>query len=118
MVTALKIEPGKNPYPCKICDDEEYLNYCVSVGSNIPFLASAFKIDRNIAVIYCQNGALFSLPGNRRVADKIICGVFYIVRVKNGKLESLTDTDVVKYSLEYWSVERFTEDETIDSWMQ
>lgn len=116
MVTALKIEPGKNPYPCQLCSDEDYLNHCVSDGSNIPFLASAFKIDKNIAVVYCQNGALFSLPGNRRVADKIICGVFYIVRVKNGKLESLTDADVVKYSLEYWCVERFTEDEILDSW--
>ena len=54
---------------------------------------------------------MFSLPGNRRVGDKVICGTFYIVRVKNGKLVSLSDTDVVKYSLEYWAPEHFTEAE-------
>ena len=116
MVTALKIEPGKNPCICQLCDDTDYLNYSVSLNSNIPFMASACKLDKNIAIICCPNGALFSLPGNRRVEDQIICGVFYIVRVQNGKLQSLTDTDVVKYTLEYWSTESFTEDEIMDSW--
>lgn len=116
MVTALKIEPGKSPCVCQLCDNTEYLNHSISIGSNLPYLASALRLDKNIAIIYCENGALFSLPGNRRVEDRIICGVFYIVRVQNGKLQSLTDTDVVKYTLKYWSTEHFSEDEIMDSW--
>ena len=116
MVTALKIAPGENPSPCQLCDDGEYLDHCVSLGSLIPYTAAALKIEDNIAAVYCRNGHLFSLPGNRCVADKILCGVFYIVRVKNGKLVSLTDQDVVKYSLEYWDPEKFTEQDIIDSW--
>ena len=117
MVTALKIEPGKNPCPCQICDNGEYLDHCVSLGSNLAFTAAALKLEDNVAAVYCRNGYMFSLPGNRRVGDRIICGVFYIVRVKNGKLQSLSDCDVVKYSLEYWATERFTEEEIFDSWM-
>lgn len=117
MVTALKIEPGKNPFPCQICDNEEYLNYCVSIGSTIPYMAAALRLEGDIAIIYSKNGAIFSLPGNRRVCDRIIAGTFYIVRVKNGKLLSLTDTDVVKYSLEYWDIETYTDEEVIDSWI-
>ena len=117
MVTALKFEVGKNPYPCRLCDDGDYLNHCVSPDSYLTYTAAALKVDTGIAAIYCRNGHMFSLPGNRRIGDRIICGVFYIVRVKDGKLKSLTDTDIVKYSLQYWHAERFNDDEIIDSWI-
>lgn len=117
MVTALKIEPGKSPYPCQLCDDGDYINHCISPDSCLIYTAGALKLGDNIAAVYCRNGHMFSLHGNRRVGDKLICGTFYIVRVKNGKLTSLSDTDVVKYSLEYWAPESFAEDEIIDSWI-
>ena len=85
MVTALKIEPDKNPCPCQLCDDGDYLNHCISPDPYITYTATALKIDNNIAAIYCRNGYMFSLPCNRRVGNKIICGVFYIVCVKDGK---------------------------------
>ena len=111
------VEAGKSPRPCKLCDDTEYLNHCVSPDSCLIYTAGVLKLENNIAAIYCRNGHIFSLPGNRRVGDHIICGTFYIVRVKDGKLRSLTDTDVVKYSIEYWAPESFTDDEIIDSWL-
>lgn len=117
MVDALCIEPGKSPYPCRLCDDGDYLNHCVSPAPYITYTAAALKIENNIAAVYCRNGHLFSLPCNRRVGDKIICGVFFIVRVKDGKLKSLTDADVVKYSLQYWDAESYTDDEIIESWL-
>ena len=117
MVTALKIEPYKNPCPCQLCDDGEYLNHCISPDPYITYTATALKIDNNIAAIYCRNGYMFSLPCNRRVGNKIICGVFYIVRVKDGKLRSLTDQDIVKYSLQYWYSEDYADQEIIDSWI-
>lgn len=117
MVTALKFEVGKNPCPCLLCDDADYLNHRVSPDSYLTYTAAALKVDTGIAAIYCRNGHMFSLPGNRRIGDRIICGVFYIVRVKDGKLKSLTDTDIVKYSLQYWHAERFNDDEIIDSWI-
>ena len=117
MVTALKIEPNKSPCTCQVCDNGDYLNHCVSPDSCLVYTAGAIKIDNHIAAVYCRNGHMFCLPGNRRVGDKVICGTFYIVRVKDGKLRSLTDTDVVKYSLEYWAPESFTDDEIVDSWL-
>ena len=117
MVTALKFEVGKNPCPCRLCDDGDYLNHCVSPDSYLTYTAAALKVDTGIAAIYCRNGHMFSLSGNRRIGDRVICGVFYIVRVKDGKLKSLTDTDVVKYSLQYWHAERFNDDEILDSWI-
>jgi hypothetical protein len=118
MVTALKIEPGKNPVPYWLCDDNEYLNHCVSPDEYLAYKATALKIDNGIAAIYCRDGHMFCLPGNRCVNGHIICGVFYIVRVKDGKLKSLTDTDVVKYSLKYWEAETYNnDDEIIESWL-
>ena len=117
MVTALKIEPNQSPYPCQICDDGEYLNHCVSPAFPLIYTASALKLENNIAAVFCRNGYLFSLPPNRKVQDKIICGVFYIVRVKDAKLQSLTDADVVKYSLEYWAAKSFTKDDLEKSWL-
>ena len=116
MVTALKFEPGKNPYPCQLCDNGDYLDHCVSIPSLITYKAAVLKIANGIAAVYCWNGHLFSLPGNRCIEGRILCGCFYIVRVKNGKLVSLTDQDIVKYSLEYWEPESYTEEEIIDSW--
>lgn len=115
MVTALRIEPNKSPCPCQLCDDEDYLNHCISPNSCLVYTAAALKVDDHIAAIYCRNGHLFSLQGNRRVGERVVCGTFYIVRVKDGKLKSLSDADVVKYSLEYWAPETFTEDEIMDS---
>lgn len=117
MVTALKVEPNNRPYPCQLSDDEDYLNHCISPDFCLVYTAGALKIADNIAAIYCRNGHLFCLPGNRRIGHKIVCGVFYIVRVKDGKLISLTDKDVVKYSLEYWDRESYSEEEIIDSWL-
>jgi hypothetical protein len=117
MVIALRIDPRKSPYPCQLCDDGEYLDRSVNPDSCLVYSAAALKIDDHIAAIYCRNGHMFCLPGNRRVGDKVICGTFYIVRVKNGKLISLTDADVVKYSLDYWAPETFTDDEIMDSWL-
>ena len=116
MVIALRVDPGKSPYPCQVCDDGDYLNHCVSPDSCLVYTAGALKIDDHIAAVYCRNGHMFCLPGNRRVGDKVICGTFYIVRVKDGKLHSLTDADVVQYSLQYWAAESYTEDEIMDSW--
>lgn len=117
MVTALKISPGQNPTPCFLCNNRDYLNRCVSPDPCLTYTAAALKVDDNIAAIYCRNGYMFSLPCNRRVGDKVICGIFFIVRVKNGKLRSLTDADVVKYSLQYWDAESYTDDEIMDSWL-
>lgn len=117
MVTALKIEPNKSSCPCQLCDDGDYLNHCVSPDSCLIYTAGVLKLGDRIAAIYCRNGHIFCLPCNRRVGDKVICGTFYIVRVKDGKLRSLTDTDVVKYSLEYRASEIFTDDEIMDSWL-
>lgn len=115
-MTALKIEPNKSPCPCQLCDNEDYLNHCVSPDSCLIYTAGVLKLGNRIAAIYCRNGHIFCLPGNRRIGNKVICGTFYIVRVKNGKLISLTDADVVKYSLDYWAAETFTDDEIMESW--
>ena len=117
MVTALKFEPGKNPYPCKLCDNGEYLDRSVSIGSRLVFKAAAMRLEENIAVVFCKNGHLFSLPCNRQIGERILCGVFYVVRIKKGKLQSLTEADVLKYSFEYWDSEKFDDEEIIDSWL-
>ena len=109
---------GKKRGSVDLCDNGEYLDHCVSIGSPLVYTATALRLEDNIAAVFCRNGHLFSLPCNRRVGERIICGVFYVVRVKDGKLQSLADTDVVKYSLDYWESEKFDDEEIADSWLR
>ena len=61
-------------------------------------------------------GAALSLEGNRRVKGHIILGTFYVVAVKDGRLRSLTDSEITKYMSQFWEPELFTEDEVTESW--
>ena len=116
MVTALMVKPDEHPLITHICDNTEFLNMAVSVDTIVPCSAQAIRLEKDIAIIHAQEGVLLSLPGNRRVNDHIIAGTFYVVGVKDGKLRSLTDAEIVKYTSQFWETEIFTDNEVLDSY--
>jgi hypothetical protein len=117
MVTALIVSPGQHPQITQLCDDRSFLDFSVSRG--IDFMCSAVVIpfEKDIAIIYAQESVLLSLPGNRRVDDRVIAGTFYVVGVKDGKLRSLTDAEIIKYTSQFWEPELISEDEILGSYL-
>ena len=109
MITALMIRPGKHPCITQLCDNRDYLNCAVSIDSDLTHTAAALRIEDGIAAIYSDDCALSIEP-------PIITGTFYIVRVKDGKLKSLTDDDITRFTLQYWEPEIYSDDEVFDSW--
>lgn len=117
MVTALIVQPNQHPQITQLCDDRTFLDLSVSRGTDFMCSAATLPLVENIAILYPQQGALLCLPGNRSVGNRIIAGTFYVVGVKDGKLRSLTDAEITKYTLQFWEPEIFSEDEVLDSYL-
>ena len=116
MVTALIVPPGHHPQITQLCDNRTFLNLSVSLDTDFMCSAVAISLEKGIAIIYAQEGALLCLPGNRRGGNRIIAGTFYVVGVKDGKLRSLTDAEIIKYTSQFWESEIFTDNEVFDSY--
>ena len=117
MVTALIVQPGQHPQITQLCDDRTFLDLSVSRGTGFMCSAVAISLEKGIAIIYAQEGALLCLPGNRRVGNRIVAGTFYVVGVKDDKLRSLTDAEITKYALQFWEPEIISEDEILGSYL-
>lgn len=116
MVTALIVPPNQHPQITQLCDDRTFLDLSVSRGSDFMCSAVAISLGKGIAIIYAQEGTLLCLPGNRSVGNRIIAGTFYVVGVNDGKLRSLTDAEIIKYTSQFWESEIFADDEVFDSY--
>lgn len=115
MVTALMVQPGKQPCITQLCCDGLYLNYAVSKDCDTLCCANIIALEKNIAVVCAADGVFYNLKPNRRVGKQIVCGTFYIVKVKNKELCSLTDKEIVKYSFRFRECEWWTDSEAIDA---
>ncbi len=114
---ALQVRPNRHPAITMLCDDRQYLDLAVRVDVDMELSAGAFHLERDIYIVYAEDGGPIVLSGNRRVGEHIVCGTFYIVGIKDGKLRSLTDREISSYSKHYWEPELFTDDELLDSWL-
>ena len=115
MVTALMIQPGRHPCITQLCADGLYLNYAVSKDCDTLCCASMFALEKNVAVVYAADGVFYGMKPNRRIGKRIITGTFYIVKVRDGALCSLTEKEIVKYSLRFRERELLTDTEAIDA---
>lgn len=116
MVTALMIRPNGHPAITQLVDDGNYLSRAVSVDGDVPFTADALEVESGIVAIHSYEGAILGTAPNRQIGSRVIDGIFYIVGVHKGKLRSLTDEEIVRFTLRFWETEIHTEDEVFDSW--
>lgn len=115
MVTALMVQPERKPYITHLCCDGTYLDFAVSRDSDVVCCADVFMLEKDIAILYALDGVFYGLKANRRIGKRIICGTFYVVKIKNGELHSLSDKEIVKYSLRFRECEWWTDTEAIDA---
>ena len=116
MVTALMVKPGEKPCVVSLVDDSCFLNAMVSVGATLMCSAAVLPIEKDVVAIYAYEGVMSGLKGNRKVGKRIMAGTFYVVRIANGKLESLTDEEVSKYHSRFHRAQEYSDTEVMDSW--
>ena len=116
MVTALMVKPGEKPCEVSLCDDPAFLNAVVSVGAIVMCTAAVLPIEKDVVAIYAWDGVVAGLQGNRKVGKRILAGIFYIVRVQDDHLRSLSSKDIAKYTLKFQKAEEYSDDEVMDSW--
>lgn len=116
MVTALMVRANDRPVITQIVDNRDYLDCIVSTDTGLMFSAVASKIEDGIVAIHSEEGKIMGTPANRKIGRRIIVGTFFIVRFKDGKLISLTDEDIVRFTLRFWEPEIYSEEEVYESW--
>lgn len=116
MVIALMVTPKGHPTITELVDDERFLDCAVSLDTDYRLTAAALKIEDGIVAIHSDEGMLMVVPPNRQIGTKIIAGTFYIAGVHNGRLRSLTDREIARFTLRFWETEIHTDDEVFESW--
>lgn len=116
MVTALMVKPGKQACVAPLIDDGDYLNAAVSIGATLMCSAAVLPIEKHIVAIYAWEGVMAGLKGNRKIGKRIVAGVFYVVRIIDGQLRSLTEDELSKYSYRFRTIREYSDKEVMDSW--
>ena len=114
-IEVLKVSPQKEPEIVKIENTLEGMQKAVSVEAPYVGLIEIIEPYDNGTCLLCnEEGKLICLPPNRRVADDIICGTFYITsQDKEGNLASLNEKQKEKY-IKIFAEPEFIDHEEID----
>lgn len=103
MIRVLKIEAGKAPYVKEI--ENDYRASQKEVGG----LIDCFGFGDGCIAVLNDESKINGMEPNRRYADDIICGSFFICGDgRDGNFISLTDEQVEKYSKQFAKIEQFS----------
>ena len=116
MIKALMVRPGEKPCKVSLVDNNCFMNAMVSVGATLMCSAAVLPIEKDVVAIYAYEGVMSGLKGNRKVGKRIIAGTFYVVRIVDGQLVSLTEDEISKYRHRFRKVQEYTDTQVMDSW--
>ena len=116
LIDALMVMSMEVPCITRLCTDPRYLDAAVSVGTDTECSTTVLELCDGIGILYAWEAPSLGLLGNRKVGKHIVPGVFYVVRYKDGKLDSLTPDEIAKYISKFQRPEIYTYEEVIDSW--
>ena len=116
-IKVLKVEPMKAPTVVTLNNDLDALQKAVSEGCEHQGLIEIIPIADGISILCNEEGKLLGLPGNRRLGNDIIAGIFYVVgdNAETGELCSLTDRQLMFYNMVFAIPEVFTDEEVESS---
>ena len=115
MVTALMIKPECKPCITQLCCDGEYLRCVLDINPESDCSAEMFILENYIAILYVPDGVFYGMKPNRKIGNKIITGIFYVVKISNGELCSLRESEIVKYTLRFRETELWNDEEALDA---
>ena len=116
MIKALMVRPGEKPCEVSLVDDNCFMNAMVSVGATLMCSAAVLPIEKDVVAIYAYEGVMSGLKGNRKVGKRIIAGTFYVVRIVDGQLVSLTEDEILRYSHRFRKIQEYDDAQVMDSW--
>lgn len=109
------VKPERKPCIVQLCCDSAYLRYALDIKPESNCSADMFILENDIAILYASDGVFYSMKPNRKIGKKIITGTFYVVKVRNGELCSLTEPEIVRYTLRFREAELWNDDEALDA---
>lgn len=116
LIDALMVKPMKIPQITRLCTDRRYLDAAVSVGADAECSATVLEISDNLGILYAWDAPALGMLGNRKIGNRIIPGIFYVVGYKDGHLNSLSPDEIAEYTCKFQNPEIFTHDEIVNSW--
>ena len=116
MVNALMVKPGEKPCVAPLIDNGDFLNAVVSIGATLMCTAAVLPIEKDIVAIYAWDGVMAGLKGNRKIGKRIVAGTFYVVRIVDGQLCSLSEDEIARFSCRFRNIREYSDTEVMDSW--
>lgn len=117
-IRVLMVEPGEKPKEALLQTDLDSLQKAVSIGCEEQGLIEMVSIGRKCSILCHEEGKLIGLPGNRKIGNDIIAGVFYIFGDTNsGGMRSLTDEELEHWYKVFEHPEYYTDAEVAESIM-
>jgi hypothetical protein len=105
-IKVLMVKPHEHPE--EIMLKNELKSFQEAVGGLIDILS----FDKNVCILFNDEGKLIGLEGNRRIGNDIIAGNFYICGDNGcGELVSLNDEEIEKYKKMFYEPENITKEE-------
>ena len=103
------VEPMEKPKIVTLKNDLDSLQKAVSIGADYQGLIEIIPLCDGTCVLCNEEGKLIGLQGNRRIANDIIAGVFYIVGENDeGELISLADRQIQIYEERFRTPEYYS----------
>ena len=78
--------------------------------------AAVLPIEKDIVAIYAWDGVMAGLKGNRKIGKRIVAGTFYVVRIVDGQLCSLSEDEIARFSCRFRNIREYSDTEVMDSW--
>lgn len=111
-IKALMVAPGEMPCKVTLKTDLESLQKAVSIGADYQGLIEIISLGDGCCLLCNEEGKLINLPGNRRLGNDIIAGVFYIVgENEEGELISLNEEKIAFYEAFFHDPQEIDADE-------
>ena len=115
IIKALMIEPKMHPRLVYLTATLNAFREAISIGSDELGEVQSQKLKRNVYVIFNSDGLLSGLDVNRRVKNKILAGVIYIVATDDlFHPISLTEKQIEKYTNRFWNTDEFSDLEIVE----
>ena len=115
-INALMVAPNMKPCPIVLENNLDFLQRAVSIGAPYQGLIEVLPLEPNVCMICNEEGKLIGLPGNRRIGNDIIAGIFYIVGEDNcGNFTSLPKDITAKYMKTLQHPEKISEEDVLNS---
>ena len=111
-IKALMVAPKEYPKVVTLKTDLDSLQKAVSIGASYQGLIEIIHLEKGVCLICNEEGKLNGLPGNRRLSNDIIAGVFYIVgEDKEGNLVSLREDKMALYEAYFHEPQDISQEE-------